>query len=104
MQALLLVAARDGPTMFARISIMRALNRGCVREFDTSGKDTIGETEIETRPVMARFRAIPASTRTASPKQMPLISCGARPPNLRAPWSRARPMTMPRPEMKEAAN
>jgi hypothetical protein len=27
MEALLLVAERDGPTMFARIGVMRALNR-----------------------------------------------------------------------------
>jgi hypothetical protein len=39
MQALLLVAEQDGPPLFARIGIMRALNRGHVREFNTS-KDT----------------------------------------------------------------
>ena len=39
MQALLLVAEHDGPTMFARIGIMRGLKRGHVREFDTSRKD-----------------------------------------------------------------
>jgi hypothetical protein len=38
MQALLLVAEHDGPTMFARIGVMRALNRDYVREF-TSRKD-----------------------------------------------------------------
>jgi hypothetical protein len=38
MQALLLVAEHDGPTMFARIGVMRALNRGHVREF-SSRKD-----------------------------------------------------------------
>jgi hypothetical protein len=38
MQALLLVAEHDGPTMLARIGIMRALNRGHVREL-TSRKD-----------------------------------------------------------------
>jgi len=38
MQALLLVAEHDGPTMFARIGVMRSLNRGYVREF-TSRKD-----------------------------------------------------------------
>ena len=38
MEALLLVAEHDGPTMFARIGVMRALNRGYVREF-TSRKD-----------------------------------------------------------------
>jgi hypothetical protein len=40
MQALLLIAEHDGPTMFARIGIMRALNRNVVREFDSSRKDT----------------------------------------------------------------
>jgi hypothetical protein len=39
MQALLLVAELDGPTMFARIGVMRALNRGYVREFNPSRKD-----------------------------------------------------------------
>jgi hypothetical protein len=29
-----------GPTMFARIGVMRALNRHIVREFDPSRKDT----------------------------------------------------------------
>ena len=33
MQAPLLVAEHDGPTMLARIGVMRALNRGYVREF-----------------------------------------------------------------------
>jgi hypothetical protein len=40
MEALLLVAELDGPPMFARIGIMRALNRGYVREFNTSRKGT----------------------------------------------------------------
>jgi hypothetical protein len=40
MEALLLVAEQDGPPLFARIGIMRALNRGYVREFNTSRKDT----------------------------------------------------------------
>jgi hypothetical protein len=35
----MLVAELGGPTMFARIGVMRALNRGYVREFDTSRKD-----------------------------------------------------------------
>jgi hypothetical protein len=39
-ESLMLVAELGGPTMFARIGIMRALNRGYVREFDTSRKDT----------------------------------------------------------------
>src|SRR5258706_11990591 len=38
MEALILVATSGGPTMFARIGIMRALNRGHVREFNTDRK------------------------------------------------------------------
>jgi hypothetical protein len=39
MENLILVATLGGPTMFARIGVMRALNRGHVRAFDTSRKD-----------------------------------------------------------------
>ena len=39
MEALILVATLDGPTMFARIGIMRALNRHVERVFDPSRKD-----------------------------------------------------------------
>ena len=39
-EALLPGAELNGPTMMARIGIMRALNRGYVREFNTSRKDT----------------------------------------------------------------
>ena len=40
MEALLLVAESGGPTMFARIGVMRALNRHAEREFNPSRKDT----------------------------------------------------------------
>ena len=40
MEALLLVAEHDGPTMFARIGIMKALNRNVERVFNPSRKDT----------------------------------------------------------------
>jgi hypothetical protein len=40
MQALLLVAEHGGPTMFARIGVMRALNRHVERVFDSSRKET----------------------------------------------------------------
>jgi hypothetical protein len=40
MEALILVATLGGPTIFARIGVMRALNRNVVREFDSSRKDT----------------------------------------------------------------
>src|ERR1700730_17290786 len=38
-QALILVAEHDGPTMFARIGVMRALNRHVERVFDASRED-----------------------------------------------------------------
>jgi hypothetical protein len=34
--ALMLVAEHDGPTMLARVGVMRALNRHVERVFDTS--------------------------------------------------------------------
>jgi hypothetical protein len=37
---LILVATSGGPTMFARIGVIRALNRGYVWEFDASRKNT----------------------------------------------------------------
>jgi hypothetical protein len=40
MEALLLVAESGGPTLFARIGVMRALNRHVEREFNPSRKDT----------------------------------------------------------------
>jgi hypothetical protein len=49
------VADLGGPTMLARIGVMRALNRHHVREFKQSGKNSIGgaasrrETRYETR-------------------------------------------------------
>jgi hypothetical protein len=39
MEALILVATSGGPTMFARIGVMRALKRGHVREFNPDRKD-----------------------------------------------------------------
>jgi hypothetical protein len=38
MEALILVATFGGPTMFARIGVMRALNRHLVREFKPDRK------------------------------------------------------------------
>jgi hypothetical protein len=38
-EALMLVVELGGPTMFARIGVMRALNRHHVREFNPAGKD-----------------------------------------------------------------
>ena len=39
MEALILVATSGGPTMFARIGVMRALNRHVEREFKPDRKD-----------------------------------------------------------------
>jgi hypothetical protein len=39
MEALILVAEQNGPTMFARIGMMRALNRYVDRVFNTSRED-----------------------------------------------------------------
>jgi len=39
-EALLLVVELNGPTMIARIGVMRALNRCYVRQFDSTRKDT----------------------------------------------------------------
>jgi hypothetical protein len=39
MEALILVATSGGPTMFARIGVMRALNRHVERVFDPDRKD-----------------------------------------------------------------
>ena len=49
MEALLLVVTLGGPTMFARIGVMRALNRHHVREFNTDRKPIIGENESSGR-------------------------------------------------------
>jgi hypothetical protein len=43
MQALLLIAEYDGPPMFARIGIMRALTRHIERMFDRPAKTSIGD-------------------------------------------------------------
>jgi hypothetical protein len=37
-EALMLVVEQNGPTMFARVGVMLALNRGKVREFTESEK------------------------------------------------------------------
>ena len=39
-EALLLIVELNGPTMMARIGMLRALNRKVEREFDSSRKDT----------------------------------------------------------------
>jgi hypothetical protein len=49
---LILVAENDGPTMLPRIGVMRALNRGHVREFYRAReKASLGAPEAEERPM-----------------------------------------------------
>ena len=42
MEALILVATSGGPTMFARIGVMQALNRHRVREFNSDREPSLG--------------------------------------------------------------
>ena len=49
MEALLLVAELDGLPMFARIGIMRAINRHVERVFDPSRKDIVGRRKLGDR-------------------------------------------------------
>jgi hypothetical protein len=42
MESLILVAALEGPTMFARIGIMRALNRNVVRSLIPRARTPVG--------------------------------------------------------------
>jgi hypothetical protein len=44
MEALILVAERGGPTMLARIAVLRALHHHHVREFNSDRKPIIGES------------------------------------------------------------
>jgi hypothetical protein len=57
MQALMLVAEQDGPTMFARIGVMRAINRHVERVFDLSRKDrNWGKRKLGGKRKLARDR------------------------------------------------
>jgi hypothetical protein len=57
MEALILVATSGGATMFARIGIMRALNRNVERVFNPDRKDHHwGAPEAKERPMTARRR------------------------------------------------
>jgi hypothetical protein len=54
-EAVLLVVELNGPTMMARIGMLRALNRNVERVFDPSRKDkALGKVEIEERPMTRR--------------------------------------------------
>jgi hypothetical protein len=68
MEALILVATSGGPTMFARIGVMRALNRGYVREFNPERKDhhwekRIAQCQSNTNPANCRAGQVGRGTR-----------------------------------------
>src|SRR5437773_12533567 len=48
----LMLVSRSGPTMMARIGVMRALNRHVERVFNSDRKDTHWGTEAQERSVM----------------------------------------------------
>jgi hypothetical protein len=63
-EALMLVVEESGPTMFARIGVMRALNRGHVRDFNPDGKDHHWGRRMLTRDLwIATGRSIQESRR-----------------------------------------
>ena len=63
-EALMLVIEQSGPTMFARIGVMRALNRGQVRDFNPDGKDHHWGRRMLTRDLwIATGRSIQESRR-----------------------------------------
>jgi hypothetical protein len=80
----MLVVERDGPTMFARIGGMRALNRHVDRMFNPARKDiTLGKAQAGARSVMKNPPGVPARPHLSSSGcAVPLI------PVCRAPESR----------------
>jgi hypothetical protein len=55
MECLILVVEKNGPTMPARIGVMRALNRNVERVFNPDLQNTHwGETEVEAGSTIAR--------------------------------------------------
>jgi hypothetical protein len=54
MQALLLVAEHDGPTMFARIGVMRALNRHVERVRSVTQRYSLGTAEAGAGSIIRR--------------------------------------------------
>jgi hypothetical protein len=74
-EALVLVIEQSGPTMFARIGFIRALNRGQVRDFNPDGKDHHCGRRMLMRDLwIATGRSIQESSRRP-PKEL----CGVLP-------------------------
>jgi hypothetical protein len=70
MEALILVATLGGPTMFARIGIMQALNRNVERAFDSSRKDAHwGKRKLKRDNRQVSDRAINSGTVELIPEE-----------------------------------
>jgi hypothetical protein len=53
MEALILVATRGGPTMLARIGVMRALNRHVERAFTNRKRPPLGKAQAGARSIIS---------------------------------------------------
>jgi hypothetical protein len=69
MKALILVAENNGPTMFARIGVMRALNCHVERVFNSDRKDQHWGRRKLARDGRRRPATMPAFARTADSRQ-----------------------------------
>jgi hypothetical protein len=88
MEALILVATSGGPTMFARIGVMRALNRHVERCSIRIGRTIIGDggswrgiddARVGPQCFAVLFSSVvPAGTNPTFPRLIPVLLCGAR--------------------------
>jgi hypothetical protein len=75
MEALLLVAEHDGPTMFARIGVMRAMNRHVERVFKPDRETSIGDAG-SWRGIDAAASILTARAQTEADHFMKCPGCG----------------------------
>ena len=82
-EALMLVAELGGPTMFARIGVMRALNRGHVREFDPSQeRASLGAEKAEERSAMTVLIYVDTSKQVGDQDHLKVFANAGRRGNL----------------------
>ena len=70
-EALMLVADLGGPTMFARIGMMKALNRHVERVFDPSRKEKLGQTQTRARSMMQEGRRHGSAIASIQQQELP---------------------------------
>ena len=74
MEALILVAETGGPTMLARIGVMRASNRHVERVFDPERKSHhLGQAQAEERP-MTVFVYVNTSKQVGDPEHIKVFA------------------------------